>query len=92
MKKILFALLLIPSFAFADPPGMDVTPEAPKIEQIVKFLDEDGVYKWRDVYSGPQGFGYIDGEEAIIEGVRYYRTRHVGPEDREDTKWEWVNA
>lgn len=60
------------------------------MEQIIRHLEEDGVVRWRDVYSGPEGDGFIDGEEKIDGGVTYYRTRHTGPENRQDTAWEWV--
>lgn len=79
MKKILFALLFIPSIAFAE-------------EQIIRHLDEDGITRWRDVYSGPSGPGYVEGEEKTVEGQTHFRTRHVGPEQREDTGWEWVEV
>lgn len=59
------------------------------MEQIIRH-EEDGVIKWRDVYSGPNGSGYIDGEEKVENGVKFIRTKHTGPEDRADTNWEWV--
>lgn len=59
------------------------------MEQIIRH-DDNGIIKWRDVYSGPNGSGYIDGEEKVENGVTYRRTKHTGAEQRQDTNWEWV--
>lgn len=57
------------------------------MEQVIRFTDTDGIDKWTDVYSGPQGSGYTQYEATPT----MMRSKHVGPEDRPDTNWEWVN-
>lgn len=61
-------------------------------EQILRHTDDDGVTRWRDVYDGPQGAGYIDYEERTVAGVTERRSKHTGPEDRQDTNWQWVEV
>jgi hypothetical protein len=61
------------------------------MEQIVRY-DDNGIIKWRDIYSGPHGSGYTDGEEKVENGVKFIRTKHTGPENRQDTGWDWVEV
>ena len=58
------------------------------MEQVIRFTDVDGIDKWTDVYSGPLGSGYIEYEATPT----MMRSRHVGPEQREDTGWLWVEV
>lgn len=62
------------------------------MEQIIRYQREDGVFVWRDIYSGPHGTGYTDYEEQTVDGVTEIRSKHTGPEQREDTNWEWVKV
>lgn len=62
------------------------------MDQVIRFTDVDGVDKWTDVYFGPQGEGYIMYEEKVEDGVTMRRSRHTGPEQRDDSNWEWVKV
>lgn len=57
-------------------------------KQIHAFVDDDGITKERHEYQGPQGDGFIDYEYK--DGMM--RSKHTGPEQREDTGWLWVKV
>lgn len=60
-------------------------------EQKLRHIDpEDGIEKETHIYSGPQGQGFIEFEFRVVSGVKQMRSKHTGPEKREDTNWEWV--
>lgn len=60
-------------------------------KQIHKFLDDvSGVECERHGYQGPRGDGFIDFEYREVDGIKQMRSKHTGPEKREDTNWEWV--
>lgn len=62
-------------------------------KQIHKFLDDEtGVECERHEYQGPQGEGFIDYEYRELDGIKQMRSKHTGPEQREDTGWLWVNV
>jgi hypothetical protein len=66
------------------------TDKTPK--QIHRFKDDDDVEKERHEYQGPQGDGFIDFEYRTVDGVKQMRSKHTGPEKREDTNWKWVEV
>lgn len=57
-------------------------------KQLYKFLDDDGVERERHEYQGPQGSGFTDFEYK--DGMM--RSKHTGPEQRQDTGWLWVKV
>jgi len=61
-------------------------------KQIHKFLDDDGVERERHEYQGPLGSGFTDFEYRTEAGVKQMRSKHTGPEQREDTGWKWVKV
>lgn len=58
-------------------------------KQIKRFLDPTKLVECeRHEYQGPQGSGFIDFEYK--DGMM--RSKHTGPEARQDTNWEWVKV
>jgi hypothetical protein len=98
MKLILLAIaVLFSNTSYADEiikvRGRDVLTVGHEREAGQKLPHMKGeVVAWTDVYSGPQGDGVIEHEEKEVEGKTFRRSKHTGPEQRQDTKWRWVEV
>ena len=94
MKYITLLMLLVSTTVFADTKYdakiSDRQTEKEKY-QVIRYKDTDNIERWRDVYSGPKGDGYIEWESKSEDGKKYVRGVHVGPEDRQVPK-RWTEV
>lgn len=63
------------------------------IEQLLPYVDGDGVTNERQVYCTHNNiWGQIRIQRKTEGGKNYIRSQHRGPEERPDTNWKWVEV